>query len=172
MSQKYEKLKRLLKEMFQLDQPDLDFGLYRIMHAKADEVIQFLDRDLLPQVTQEFGQYRTADKAELERQLAKAIEQAESLGADPNSLPKVKELRSRLETEAVDITSLEGEVYDHLVNFSVAITPRAIFSPNVDTRVMAGTLSPTMGKRSNSTGRTTTNTTLKPVNIFVITPSD
>ena len=35
MSQKYEKLKTLLKEVFQLDQPDLDFGLYRIMHAKA-----------------------------------------------------------------------------------------------------------------------------------------
>jgi hypothetical protein len=38
MSQKYEKLKTLLKELFQLDQPDLDFGLYRIMHAKSAEV--------------------------------------------------------------------------------------------------------------------------------------
>jgi adenine-specific DNA-methyltransferase len=29
MTQKFEKLKTLLKELFQLDQPDLDFGLYR-----------------------------------------------------------------------------------------------------------------------------------------------
>ena len=36
MSQKYEKLKTLLQELFQLDQPDLDFGLYRVMHAKSD----------------------------------------------------------------------------------------------------------------------------------------
>jgi adenine-specific DNA-methyltransferase len=49
MSEKYEKLKTLLEELFQLDQPDLDFGLYRIMHAKSAEVSQFLDRDLLPQ---------------------------------------------------------------------------------------------------------------------------
>ena len=35
MSQKFERLKTLLKELFQLDQPDLDFGLYRIMHAKS-----------------------------------------------------------------------------------------------------------------------------------------
>ena len=42
MSQKYEKLKTLLKELFQLDQPDLDFGLYRVMHAKSAEVSQFL----------------------------------------------------------------------------------------------------------------------------------
>jgi len=27
-NQKYEKLKNLLKELFQLDQPDLDFGLW------------------------------------------------------------------------------------------------------------------------------------------------
>lgn len=117
MSQKYEKLKAILKEMFQLDQPDLDFGLYRIMHAKSAEVTQFLDRDLLPQVKQEFSQYKTADKAELDQQLAKAIEQAQSLGADPETLPKVKELRAKLGTEAVDIASLEGEVYDHLINF-------------------------------------------------------
>src|SRR6476646_8010859 len=95
-SQKYEKLKTLLKELFQLDQPDLDFGLYRIMHAKATEVTQFLDRDLLPQVKQEFSQYKTADKLELEQQLAKAIEQAQALGADPETLPKVKDLRAKL----------------------------------------------------------------------------
>jgi len=46
MSQKYEKLKTLLKELIQLDQPDLDFGLYRIMHAKSAEVTQFLDKVL------------------------------------------------------------------------------------------------------------------------------
>ncbi len=64
MSQKFEKLKILLKELFQLDQPDLDFGLYRIMHAKSAEVTQFLDEDLLPQVRQAFGLYKTSDKAE------------------------------------------------------------------------------------------------------------
>jgi len=58
MSQKYEKLRTLLKELFQLDQPDLDFGLYRIMHAKSAEVTQFLDKDLLPQVKQAFGLYK------------------------------------------------------------------------------------------------------------------
>ena len=50
MNQKYEKLKGLLQELFQLDQPDLDFGIYRIMHAKSAEVTKFLDEDLLPQV--------------------------------------------------------------------------------------------------------------------------
>ena len=66
MSQKYEKLKTLLKELFQLDQPDLDFGFYRIMHAKGAEVTQFLEQELLPQVKAAFAQYQTADKAAIE----------------------------------------------------------------------------------------------------------
>jgi len=117
MSQRYEKLKNLLKELFQLDQPDLDFGFYRVMHARSAEVTQFLDKDLLPQVKAAFAQYQPADKAAIEKELAKAIEQARSLGADPETLPKVKELRTRLAEDAVDLGALEAEVYDHLYSF-------------------------------------------------------
>jgi adenine-specific DNA-methyltransferase len=67
---RYEKLKTLLKELFQLDQPDLDFGIYRIMHAKSAEVTRFLDKELLPQITAAFSQYSSADRAELEKELA------------------------------------------------------------------------------------------------------
>ena len=76
MSKQLTKLVTLLKELFQLDQPDLDFGLYRIMHAKAGEVTQFLERDLLPQVKDAFANTQTADKRRLKKELAKAIEQA------------------------------------------------------------------------------------------------
>ena len=117
MSQKYEKLKTLLKELFQLDQPDLDFGLYRIMHAKSAEVTQFLDSDLLPQVKQAFSLYKTADKAELEKELAKAIEQARRWAQTRRTFAKVKELRAKLANDAVDIGALENEVYDHLFSF-------------------------------------------------------
>jgi adenine-specific DNA-methyltransferase len=117
MSQNYEKLKNLLKELFQLDQPDLDFGLYRIMHAKSAEVSQFLDKDLLPQVKAAFGQYKTADKAAMEQELAKLIAGIESAGMDPAQSPKVVDLRARLKTDSVDIDALEREVYDHLFSF-------------------------------------------------------
>ncbi len=117
MSQKYEKLKTLLKELFQLDQPDLDFGFYRVMHARSAEITQFLDRDLLPQVKEAFAQYKPADKAALEKELAEAIAQAEKLGADPETLPRVQELRARLAEDAVDLGALEAEVYDHLYRF-------------------------------------------------------
>ena len=117
MSKKYEKLKTLLKELFQLDQPDLDFGLYRIMHAKSAEVSQFLDQDLLPQVKDAFALYQTADKAEIEKELTKVIAGIEAAGMDPEQSPKVAELRGRLAREAVDVGQLESEVYDHLFSF-------------------------------------------------------
>ena len=117
MNQKYEKLKTLLMELFQLDQPDLDFGLYRIMHAKSAEITQFLDNELLPQVKDAFRLYQSANRVEIEEDIKKAVEQARGLGVDPETTQKVKDLRALLEGEAVDLDALEGEVYDHLYSF-------------------------------------------------------
>ena len=96
MNQKYEKLKALLMELFQLDQPDLDFGLYRVLHAKSAEVSQFLEKDLLPQVKTAFVQYKSADKAELEKELSQVIAGVEAAGMNQADSPKVKELRAQL----------------------------------------------------------------------------
>jgi adenine-specific DNA-methyltransferase len=112
-----QRLIEILRSLFQLDQPELDFGLYRVMHAKSAEVTQFLEKDLLPQVKAAFAQYQPADKVAIEKELAKAIEQAQALGADPETLPKVKQLRGKLNHDAVDLDALEAEVYDHLYSF-------------------------------------------------------
>jgi len=42
VSENLNKLKAILREMFQLDQADLDFGIYRIMNQKREEIEQFL----------------------------------------------------------------------------------------------------------------------------------
>ena len=117
MSQQYGKLKTLLKELFQLDQPDLDFGLYRVMRTKRTEVSAFLDQNLLPQVQAAFSQYKRADRAEIQKDLDKAEEQAQDLGVDPVTTKKFMDLQRRLEIDAVDIGTLENEVYDHLFGF-------------------------------------------------------
>jgi len=113
---KFNKLVTLLRELFQLDQPDLDFGIYRIMHAKAGEVTQFLERELLPQVKDAFASYQSADSAELRKKLDQMIAQLAEAGVDPEHAPKVRELREQLKG-AVDIGALENETYDHLHSF-------------------------------------------------------
>jgi adenine-specific DNA-methyltransferase len=116
MSQNYEKLKAKLLELFMLDQPELDFGIYRIMNSKRTEIAQFLEKDLLPQVKSAFAQYTSVDKGHIESELAKAVEQAKQLGVDPEATQKVKDIRAKL-AESVDLTALENEVYSDLYNF-------------------------------------------------------
>jgi adenine-specific DNA-methyltransferase len=59
------RLLKKLSELFQLDQPDLDFGFYRIMHAKAREVQDFIGADLLKIVADAFGDADEAQKASI-----------------------------------------------------------------------------------------------------------
>ncbi|WP_370278791.1 site-specific DNA-methyltransferase [Pontibacterium sp.] len=115
-NQRRETFAGLLREMFQLNQPELDFGLYRIMHARKDDINRFIERDL-PRITQEaFASFASSDKAELQRELAKAVAGARALEVDPDSLPKVQQLKAQL-NDGFDLAREEGEVYDALVTF-------------------------------------------------------
>jgi len=112
-----EKLLGLLQELFQLDQADLDFGIYRIMNQRRDEVVRFLDKDLLPQVQSAFNHYKSADRAILQGELDKLVANITSAGMNPDESPKVNELRQQLAGSAVDVKALENEVFSHLFNF-------------------------------------------------------
>ena len=48
------KLKTLLRELFQFDAADLDFGIYRIMNQRRAEIDDFIEHGLLDTVAQEF----------------------------------------------------------------------------------------------------------------------
>ncbi len=109
-------LRDKLREMFQLDQAELDFGIYRIMNAKRDEVERFLDDDLLPQVRDALERYQPAEFTEKAKELEDAIGNAKSLGIDPGTIEKVQQLREEL-TQSVDVDRLEEEVYSHLTTF-------------------------------------------------------
>ena len=111
------RLLKKLAELFQLDQPDFDFGFYRIMHAKAKEVQNFIDTDLLKLVADAFGEIDEAHKAELQVAYENAILIAESYGAqNPEETDKVKEAKSALDA-VKDTASSEADVYDHLYRF-------------------------------------------------------
>lgn len=111
------RLLKKLSELFQLDQPDLDFGFYRIMHAKAQEVQDFIGTDLLKIVTDAFGDVDEARKAELKAKIEKEIEAAKEYGvSDPENSPKVKEAQAAYDA-VKDTASAEADVYDHLYRF-------------------------------------------------------
>ena len=71
--EKLDRLRALLREMFQLDRGDLDFGLYRIMNLKAGEITAFLDNDLLPQVQDTLQGISAEDRAKLDEELRSTL---------------------------------------------------------------------------------------------------
>ena len=117
-----------LKELFQLDQPDLDFGFYRIMHAKAQQVTEFLEKDLLQVIEDTFGnqadQKSSATLANARRDLeealgADALDENGQLKESFAALPAGKRYLEALAKAAAakDALSAEGEIYDHLHRF-------------------------------------------------------
>jgi len=112
-----KKLQDLLRQLFQIEAADLDFGIYRIMNARRKEIMRFLNDELLPQVRECLGLYERESRAILQAELEKAKEQAKALGfEDPARAPKVKELQERYNA-ALDIEAAENEVFSHLYNF-------------------------------------------------------
>ena len=113
-----DRLKALLREMFQLDRGDLDFGLYRIMNLKSTEIAAFLDEDLLPQVRTKLNLTSAEQRETLTKVLEYAREQAEASGYDPdgNPSPKIVEMSRRLAEMKKDADA-EADVYNHLANF-------------------------------------------------------
>lgn len=116
MESNYQRLIATLRECFMLDQADLDFGIYRIMNSRRTEIETFLEKDLIPQVKTILESAGTSDKWSLEKELHDAIANAKALGADPESLPKVRELREKMANSS-DLTALENEVFSHLTSF-------------------------------------------------------
>jgi adenine-specific DNA-methyltransferase len=116
MADSQTKLKDLLRELFQLDSADLDFGIYRIMNTKRSEIEHFLDNDLLPQIKEAFRQYQSSDSVQIKADLDRAVQESENLGFDPDASPKVKDLRARL-SSAVDISALESQIFSDLYSF-------------------------------------------------------
>ena len=112
-TQNQKKLLKILSEMFQLDQSDLDFGIYRIMNSKSKEIQEFLENDLISSIKDAFS---SNDNSSIQKELDEAIKQAQSLGADPETLPKVKELREKL-SSTTSSSNLENEVFSHLATF-------------------------------------------------------
>ncbi len=108
-----KKLLEILSEIFQLDQTDLDFGIYRVMNSKSEEIKDFLDNDLISNVVNAFDNNKNNP---ILSELDEAIKQAQALGVDADSIPKVKELKDKL---AVYTTSnnLENDVFSHLITF-------------------------------------------------------
>jgi adenine-specific DNA-methyltransferase len=66
-----EQLQELLRDLFQFDAADLDFGVYRILNQRRDRIEQFIEEDLLDAVDESLESLADAKRAEIEEELEK-----------------------------------------------------------------------------------------------------
>lgn len=111
-----DRLMALLTEMFQLDQADLDFGIYRVMNHKREEVSAFLRGELLPTIEKAFQTNVFSDFERIKKEIHEAKQAAFIAGIEPYASPTVNKLEQQLK-EQTDPKALEAEVCSDLVTF-------------------------------------------------------
>lgn len=114
---KFRELAAKLREIFQIDRPDLDFGIYRILNARADEINDYLENRLYEKVQ---GALNSGNKAQLEqvaRELKEKEAQYQADGINPDNVPKVQELRQKLAQLNAGANEHENAVFSHLLAF-------------------------------------------------------
>ncbi|HNO80318.1 MAG TPA: hypothetical protein PKN33_19895, partial [Phycisphaerae bacterium] len=95
---KFQALKSKLRELFELDKSDLDFGIYRIIAAKQGEVSAFLDRQLRDVVRKTLTEHGAGEADKIKAEIEEARAAATAAGFNPDDSPKVKELEAKLES--------------------------------------------------------------------------
>ncbi|UHT65658.1 site-specific DNA-methyltransferase [Acinetobacter lwoffii] len=126
MSTQFSALVSKLKEIFQINRPDLDFGVYRILNARSAEIAEFLDKRLKTKVEQYLGEAKSSLdenvlkelEAELKAEFGKRAfnEQGELIDAEAIESALGQKYIALTQADAHEMTD-QSQVYSHLLTF-------------------------------------------------------
>ena len=135
MSEHQQRFQALLRELFQFDSADLDFGIYRIMNHKRGVIERYIAEDLPRTIAAELSLEALAEQAAIGKQLEEAREKVievlgrPALDSDGNLQQDFHDtpvggqyvsLQQRQEqhvARGADPDALQATVYNHLYNF-------------------------------------------------------
>jgi len=125
-----EKFQALLRELFQFDCADLDFGIYRIMNYKRDVIEKFISTDLPELIGEELNRDALADQSQAAAELAEIADEIvrtlgkDALDADGNLVQfqetKIGKKYLSLQAKAAGgrgLEALETTIFNHLYTF-------------------------------------------------------
>ncbi|MBO3638813.1 DNA methyltransferase [Acinetobacter soli] len=126
MSTQFSALVSKLKEIFQINRPDLDFGVYRILNARSAEITEFLDKRLKTKVEQYLGEAKSSLdenvlkelEAELKAEFGKRAfnEQGQLIDAEAIESALGQKYIALTQADAHEMTD-QSQVYSHLLTF-------------------------------------------------------
>ena len=113
----------LLKQIFELDKSDLDFGIYRVMNLRKTEIENFLVYRLPQMVQETLAPFAQGSKEELLAQKKQIEDTVAAMGMTVDMLPETAEMKKKyiqIQTslsEGTDMAALETDVYSALYSF-------------------------------------------------------
>ncbi|SHI85714.1 adenine-specific DNA-methyltransferase [Geosporobacter subterraneus DSM 17957] len=118
MSEKLQRFTKLLRDMFELEKSDLDFGIYRIMNIRKNEINNFIENTLASEVNSILSKYAT-DNSQVRKRIEEIEKQCESVGVkveDSKLREEYAEYKAQL-SSGTGVAELESDVYSALYNF-------------------------------------------------------
>ena len=131
MDDSRKKFQNLLRKLFQFDNADLDFGIYRIMNYKRNAINKFIDEELLDSISAELKRGDIAHQSEIEEKLGEikqqiiinisknAFDDAGNLKEEYQDTRRGKEYLELLNQagEVKESSSWETLIFNHLYTF-------------------------------------------------------
>ena len=129
-----EELKNKLMEIFQFESEDLDFGIYRIMNYKRQEIKKFIEEEFIDEIKKQLLSFNEEERNKIEEQLneissedgvkkyLEAVKKGDKKRIEiyiedfKDKINKYKSLKKQME-EIKFSENLEKEIYNHLINF-------------------------------------------------------
>ena len=125
-----EKLKAKLREIFQFESKDLDFGIYRIMNYKRKEIEEFIEKELIGEIKRQLALTGEEEIQKIKEEFERIRQKVkETLGESAfingelkkefKNTPLGREYYERKKQfEEIKISEdLEKAIYNHLINF-------------------------------------------------------
>ena len=122
MSERQQRFIDLLNQIFELDKSDLDFGIYRILNIRRDEIRKYFEDKLPAKITEILTPFAIADNSALIKRIQDIESQfggADQIAQLSTNLPIIQEyhqLKSQLQ-QGADLSALESDVYGALYSF-------------------------------------------------------
>jgi len=120
-----DKLKQMLKELFQFENNDLDFGIYRIINIKKKEISEFIEKELFESVKKEIRTVKDMQnnrkeledlQTEIEDLFGISIKSAKEKYVETPKIKEFIEKENEIKKEDTE-TESEEEIYNNIINF-------------------------------------------------------
>ena len=124
------KLVNLLKVIFQFEDEDLDFGIYRIMNQKREDIRKFIDQELISKINEQLQLMGEEQKKKISQELQKLkIRVKEAYGEDAFKDGELKDKFKQYELgrkyteklqqlKTIEVSEdLERDIYNHIYSF-------------------------------------------------------